>query len=118
MATRAELITALRKEMEDLFTVRVSHIFMIQYGTISVTTPSTAVTFTQSDTDTGEETKFSYEDTDYEIYIYSAMDANNIDIKAALTFTKTLSGFTIHAPRNCTVRWQVSLRTPRMYFFT
>lgn len=110
MPTQAELITSFRKEVEDLFNILVKEVFKVQYGSASVTEPSTSVSFTDAD--------ITYADTDYEIYIYSALDTNNVDIKNSLTFTKTVGGFTIYAPRNCTVRWQTSLRTPYISYFT
>lgn len=110
--TEAELIvliTAFRKETEDLVMANVKEIFNIQYdeevltaGTISVAIPAAYVSV-----------------DDYEVVVFSALDAEDNDIKDALVITKvTASSFTAESPRVGTLRWETMRRIPQINFWT
>lgn len=112
MATAAQLalIAAFRKEAEDMITALVKRAFKVQYGELVCVAGENSVSFTETD--------WQYNDTDYEIFIYEALDANGVDIKFSITAYKTVGGITLICPRPCTARWQTTLRVPDWEFIT
>ena len=110
--TEAELIvliTAFRKETEDLVMANVKGIFNVQYdeetltaGTISVSIPEAYVSV-----------------DDYEVVVFSALDVEANDIKDALVITKvSSSSFTVESPVVGTLRWETMRRVPQINFWT
>ena len=110
--TEAELlvlITAFRKETEDLIMANTQVIFNVQYdeetltaGTISVAIPEAYVSV-----------------DDYEVVVFSALDEDDNDIKDALIITKlTSSSFTVESPVVGTLRWETMRRVPQINFWT
>jgi hypothetical protein len=110
--TEAELtvlITAFRKETEDLVMANVKTIFNIQYdeeslieGTISVAIPDAYVSV-----------------DDYEVVVFSALDAEDNDIKDTLVIEKvTASSFTVESPIAGTLRWETMRRVPQINYWT
>lgn len=110
--TQAELITAFRKETEDLIRVSVIDMFNIQYGVTNVTTGvnGTTVSFP---------VPYDLTTEDYEVKIFSALDAQLTDIVDAITITKiNVTSFRLNTARDGTVRWSASRRLPKVNFFT
>lgn len=109
MPTQAELITAFRKEVEDMINVLFKTIYEIQYDTLSATVGDNVVSLT---------TSYSAVD-DYEIVFYEALDADDIDIRDSLIIKdKAVGGFTIECERACSIRWATFLRIPNVSYFT
>lgn len=104
------MITSFRKETDDLITATVQTMFNILYGEVYVT----------ANVDSSISLSTPYDSTsDYEVRIFSALDADGTDITEALTITKvSASGFKINSPRGGTVRWTTSRRVPKINFWT
>ena len=107
------LITAFRKETEDLVQANVRNIFKVKYGEKTLSVGSNTITF-QIGTDD------SYlNGTEYEVKFFEATDSDGIDIKEAISITtQTASAFTINTPRAGVLRWQTNLKTPSFNFWT
>jgi hypothetical protein len=110
MSAIDDLITAFRKETEDMVMTMIRDMFNYQYGEIAV---SEGVTSNIS-------LSVAYDSAnDYEVAIFSALDGAGTDIVDALTITKVgPNGFTIDTDRSGNVRWETVRRTPKISFFT
>jgi hypothetical protein len=108
-ALQLALITAFRKEAEDMINVLFKTIYEIQYGTLSATVGDNTVSLA---------TAYSSINS-YEIVFYEAMDVDVIDIRDSLVIEhKAVGGFTIVCERACSIRWATFLRTPNISYFT
>lgn len=109
MPTQAELITAFRKEVEDMINVLFKTIYEVQYDTLSASVGDNTVSL---------DTAYANVD-DYEIVFYEGMDADDIDIRDSLIIKdKVVGGFTIECERACSIRWATFLRIPNVSYFT
>jgi hypothetical protein len=109
MPTQAELITAFRKEVEDMINVLFKTIYEIQYDTLTAIAGDNVVSLS---------TPYLSVD-DYEIVFYEAMDVDDIDIRDSLVIEdKAVGGFTIVSERACSIRWATFLRVPNVSYFT
>jgi hypothetical protein len=110
MATQEELITAFRKETEDLVYANIIQIFLIKYDTLSASAGDNVISFIGDAYDS---------DSDYIIRIVEALDEDNIDVKGELNIkNKTANGFTINAARPCSIKWQTARNSPKINFWT
>jgi len=109
MPTQAELITAFRKEVEDMINAKWKLVLEIQYNTLSASVGDNVISL---------DTAYSSAD-DYEIQFLEATDADDIDIRDSLIIKdKVIGGFTIECERACSIRWATYLRIPNLSYFT
>ena len=110
MPTQEELITAFRKETEDLVNAWLTLVFLIKYDTLSASVGDNAVSFSGDAYDSAD---------DYNVRIIEALDGDDIGVKGELNITdKTANGFTINALRACDIEWQTSRNNPKISFWT
>jgi hypothetical protein len=110
MPTQEELITAFRKETEDLVQAMLIQIFLIKYGELSAVVGDNPVSFTGDAYDSA---------TDYTIRIVEALDGEGIDVRGELNIKdKTANGFKISAVRPCSIKWQTGRNSPKINFHT
>lgn len=100
-----------RKALEDLVYANIIEIFNVKYGEVAcLAGVDVSITFTDPIYDSA---------TDYKISLIEAVDANNIDIRQSIEIKNVAdTGFTINSPRNTTVKWQTTRRTPKITFHT
>jgi hypothetical protein len=105
------LLTAFRKETEDLTVSLVKDMFQIQYGEISITAGETK-TVSLSD-------PVYASASDYQVVVFEATDINGVNIIDAITITdQGTNYFEVHSPRAGTIRWQTIRKTPKINFWT
>ncbi len=113
MATKAELITAFRKENEDLTQANVRNIYKAKYGTANLAIGTTTITLPIDD-----DTAYATAD-EYEIRFHEAIDTDDIDIKEAIYIsTKTATAFIVTSPLVGTLKWETFLKIPNFNFWT
>lgn len=113
MSTKEELITAFRKEAEDLTQAIVRNIFKAKYGEDNLIIGDTTIIL-PIDSDTAYATA-----EEYDVRFHSAVDTDGIDIKEAIYIkSKTASAFVINSPLVGTVRWETFLKVPNFNFWT
>jgi len=110
MPTQEELITAFRKEAEDLVQAMLIQIFLVKYGELNASPGDNIISFTGDAYDSA---------TDYTIRIVEALDGDGIDVKGELNIKdKTANGFKINAVRTCVIKWQTGRNSPKINFHT
>lgn len=113
MATKEELITAFRKENEDLTQANVRNIYKAKYGVKTLAVGNNTITMPilpDSDYETTEE---------YGIRYYEALDGDGIDIRLALVeVSRTTTSFVIYSPTTGTLKWETFLLVPNFNFWT
>ncbi len=111
--TEAELITlitAFRKETEDLVLAKLVDVFNIQYGEYTsypdeTHSVSLSAAFASAD--------------DYIVNVFSAVDPDGANVVDSLEIAyASASGFTIYSPRAAVIKWQAARRTPKFNFWT
>ena len=110
MPTQEELITAFRKETEDLVFAHILNIFLMKNGEETLSAGDNTVTFKGDPYDSVD---------DYVVGIYEALDADGIDVRGELTVKDaTVNGFVINAVRPCVARWTSARKIPKINFNT
>lgn len=100
-----------RKALEDLVHANIVSIFNGKYSeTTCLADTDVSVSFPEPVYDSA---------TDYFINLIEATDVDGIDIRDAIEIKNiTANGFTLKSPRNTTVKWQTTRRTPKINFHT
>lgn len=107
------LITAFRKETEDLVQSNIRNVFKAKYGEAALTAGSNTITFPVGTDDVYQS------DDEYEVRFSEATDTDGTDIREAISITEqTASAFIVSTPRAGTLRWQANLKTPNFNFHT
>jgi hypothetical protein len=110
MATQEELITAFRKETEDLVYANIEMLFLIKHGEKVLSPGENTVTFTGDPYDDND---------DYVIGFYEALDADGIDVKGELNITEqTINGFKVEAVRPTNIKWITYRKSPKINYWT
>ena len=110
MATTAELIEIFRKETEDLILSNNNEIYLVKHIEDSLTVGSNSIAFSGDAYDSA---------SDYKIDIYSAIDADDINVIAELVISgRTASGFVITALTACDIKITTSRKTPKFNYWT
>ena len=108
--TQAELITAFRKETQDLVFAMIIDIFLMKQGEKVAIAGSNTVTFEGDAYDSLD---------DFVVGFYEAYDADGIDVRGELKITDyTENGFTFTAVRSCIVKWTSARKIPKINFYT
>ena len=114
MPTLAELITAFRKETEDLVQANVRAIYKYKQGTANLIDGDTVVSLAS----TYPEEVYS-DANEYTIRFIEALDEDGIDISASLLITsRTTTSFTVNSMRAGTLKWQTYLTVPNFTYHT
>lgn len=113
MALTAEqlaLITAFRKEAEDLGQANVEKIYQRKQGELAIVVGDNQIALPGD----------PYASADgYEIVFFEAIDEDLIDIKEAISIeTQTTGGFVINTPRAGNLRWITFLKVPNFSYWT
>ena len=113
MATKAQLITAVRKELEDLAQANVRNIYKAKYGVKTLAVGNNTITMPVLDDSTYATT------AEYGIRYYEALDEDGVDIRLALVeVSRTTSSFVIYSPTTGTLKWETFLLVPNFNFWT
>lgn len=107
-----DLITAFRKETEDLVQSKVEEMFLIKHQDLALNPGNNNITFPGYSYDSG---------SDYVIDIYRAIDGNGIDVRGELEIpdaSRTANGFIINALNSCSIRFVTKRKTPKINYWT